>query len=158
LYSSGDSHKKNNAMDNSPYIDDVHPSFPILISDFPAVTPGQVVDSADPDRIGDSKEELRLMLEEEELKGVTLLVLANKQDPFGRTWQQKQSLIFKNNMTSLRLSMIYIFVPLQFKALQALRQTIKSMQIATAAHIRMSTHLQSSMIYIFILYTHTNTI
>mmetsp|Transcript_54033 Transcript_54033/g.101357 ORF Transcript_54033/g.101357 Transcript_54033/m.101357 type:complete len:181 (+) Transcript_54033:69-611(+) len=39
-----------------------------------------VVDSADPDRIGDSKEELRLMLEEEELKGVTLLVLANKQD------------------------------------------------------------------------------
>eukprot|EP00438_Fugacium_kawagutii_P020131 Skav209753 [mRNA] locus=scaffold9:106824:118244:+ [translate_table: standard] len=59
----------------------------------------QVVDSADPDRIGDSKEELRLMLEawlateprwrcaasagwlqEEELKGVTLLVLANKQE------------------------------------------------------------------------------
>lgn len=39
-----------------------------------------VVDSADPDRIGDSKEELRLMLEEEELKGVTLLALANKQD------------------------------------------------------------------------------
>ncbi|CAE8587106.1 unnamed protein product [Polarella glacialis] len=39
-----------------------------------------VVDSADPDRIGDSKEELRLMLEEEELKSVTLLVLANKQD------------------------------------------------------------------------------
>jgi len=39
-----------------------------------------VVDSADPDRIGDSKEELRLMLEEEELKGVTLLVFANKQD------------------------------------------------------------------------------
>ena len=39
-----------------------------------------VVDSADPERIGDSKEELRLMLEEEELKGVTLLVLANKQE------------------------------------------------------------------------------
>lgn len=39
-----------------------------------------VVDSADPDRIGDSKEELRLMLDEEELKEVTLLVLANKQD------------------------------------------------------------------------------
>merc|ERR1712094_12596 len=39
-----------------------------------------VVDSADPERIGDSKEELRLMLEEEELRGVTLLVLANKQD------------------------------------------------------------------------------
>jgi len=91
---------------NSPYIDDVHPSF---THHFPAV-PGQVVDSADPDRIGDSKEELRLMLEEEELKGVTLLVLANKQDPFGRTWQQKQSLIGKNHMTSLQLSMIYIFV------------------------------------------------
>lgn len=39
-----------------------------------------MVDSADPERIGDSKEELRLMLEEEELKGVTLLVLANKQE------------------------------------------------------------------------------
>mmetsp|Transcript_63121 Transcript_63121/g.121605 ORF Transcript_63121/g.121605 Transcript_63121/m.121605 type:complete len:181 (+) Transcript_63121:47-589(+) len=39
-----------------------------------------VVDSADADRIGDSKEELKLMLDEEDLKGVTLLVFANKQD------------------------------------------------------------------------------
>lgn len=39
-----------------------------------------VVDSADRDRIGDAKQELYLMLEEEELKGVTLLVFANKQD------------------------------------------------------------------------------
>eukprot|EP00922_Rhytidocystis_sp_ex-Travisia-forbesii_P017723 GHVS01026421.1.p1 GENE.GHVS01026421.1~~GHVS01026421.1.p1 ORF type:complete len:181 (+),score=18.06 GHVS01026421.1:347-889(+) len=39
-----------------------------------------VVDSADPDRIADSKSELQLMLDEEELKDVTLLVFANKQD------------------------------------------------------------------------------
>lgn len=39
-----------------------------------------VVDSADKDRISDAKQELHLMLEEEELKGVTLLVFANKQD------------------------------------------------------------------------------
>eukprot|EP00744_Colponema_vietnamica_P005033 GILI01007420.1.p1 GENE.GILI01007420.1~~GILI01007420.1.p1 ORF type:complete len:181 (+),score=25.76 GILI01007420.1:65-607(+) len=39
-----------------------------------------VVDSADTERLGISKQELMSMLEEEELKGVTLLVLANKQD------------------------------------------------------------------------------
>lgn len=39
-----------------------------------------VVDSSDRDRIADAKQELHLMLEEEELKGVTLLVFANKQD------------------------------------------------------------------------------
>lgn len=39
-----------------------------------------VVDSADPERIGVSKEELLSMLAEEELKGAILLVLANKQD------------------------------------------------------------------------------
>ena len=39
-----------------------------------------VVDSVDKQRLGDSKQELMLMLEEEELKGVTLLVFANKQD------------------------------------------------------------------------------
>lgn len=39
-----------------------------------------VVDSADKERIADAKQELHLMLEEEELKGVTLLVFANKQD------------------------------------------------------------------------------
>ena len=74
------------------------------MGDFPA-TNTQVVDSADPDRIGDSKEELRLMLEEEELKSVTLLVLANKQDPARRTWRSKMI------KTSLRLwSVIYIFM------------------------------------------------
>jgi len=39
-----------------------------------------VVDSADRDRIGISKQELVSMLEEEELKNAILVVLANKQD------------------------------------------------------------------------------
>ncbi|PFH37799.1 putative ADP-ribosylation factor family protein 1 [Besnoitia besnoiti] len=39
-----------------------------------------VVDSADRERISDAKHELLLMLEEEELRGVALAVLANKQD------------------------------------------------------------------------------
>ncbi|CAB3373711.1 Hypothetical predicted protein [Cloeon dipterum] len=42
-----------------------------------------VVDSADRDRIGISKDELVYMLEEEELKGAVLVVLANKQDMEG---------------------------------------------------------------------------
>jgi len=39
-----------------------------------------VVDSADKERVKDARSELQLMLEEEELKGVALLVFANKQD------------------------------------------------------------------------------
>jgi len=39
-----------------------------------------VVDSVDRDRLPDAAHELKLMLEEEELGGVTLLVFANKQD------------------------------------------------------------------------------
>jgi ADP-ribosylation factor-like protein 1 len=39
-----------------------------------------VVDSADKDRIGISKQELVSMLEEEELKNAILVILANKQD------------------------------------------------------------------------------
>jgi len=39
-----------------------------------------VVDSADRDRVGISKQELVSMLEEEELGGAVLAVLANKQD------------------------------------------------------------------------------
>lgn len=39
-----------------------------------------VVDSADRERIGISKEELISMLEEDELKRAALVVLANKQD------------------------------------------------------------------------------
>ena len=39
-----------------------------------------VVDSADKDRIEIARQELELMLQEEELKGVPVLVLANKQD------------------------------------------------------------------------------
>lgn len=39
-----------------------------------------MVDSADKDRIGISKDELLYMLREEELAGAVLLVLANKQD------------------------------------------------------------------------------
>ena len=39
-----------------------------------------VVDSADRDRVGISKQELVSMLEEEELKSAILVVLANKQD------------------------------------------------------------------------------
>ena len=39
-----------------------------------------VVDSADRDRMGISKQELVSMLEEEELRGAILVVLANKQD------------------------------------------------------------------------------
>ncbi|KAI9561878.1 hypothetical protein GHT06_012840 [Daphnia sinensis] len=42
-----------------------------------------VVDSVDKDRIGISKQELVSMLEEEELKGAILAVLANKQDMDG---------------------------------------------------------------------------
>lgn len=38
-----------------------------------------VVDSADVDRAGTARAELLSMLQEEELKGVPLLVLANKQ-------------------------------------------------------------------------------
>lgn len=39
-----------------------------------------VVDSSDRERIGDAREELHRMLAEEDLKGVVLLVFANKQD------------------------------------------------------------------------------
>ena len=39
-----------------------------------------MVDSADKERIEIAKQELELMLQEEELKGVPVLVLANKQD------------------------------------------------------------------------------
>lgn len=39
-----------------------------------------VVDSNDRDRIDDSKKELQQLLQEDELKGVTLLVFANKMD------------------------------------------------------------------------------
>ena len=39
-----------------------------------------MVDSADRDRVGISKQELVSMLEEEELKDAVLVVLANKQD------------------------------------------------------------------------------
>ena len=39
-----------------------------------------VVDSADPERMGISKQELMAMLEEEELKDAALIVFANKQD------------------------------------------------------------------------------
>ncbi|CAD7956371.1 unnamed protein product [Amoebophrya sp. A120] len=39
-----------------------------------------VVDSIDKERLQDAKEELNLMLGEEELQGVPLLILANKQD------------------------------------------------------------------------------
>lgn len=42
-----------------------------------------VVDSADKDRIGISKDELLYMLREEELAGAILVVLANKQDMEG---------------------------------------------------------------------------
>ena len=39
-----------------------------------------VVDSTDKERLEYSKQELEIMLQEEELKGVPVLVLANKQD------------------------------------------------------------------------------
>lgn len=42
-----------------------------------------VVDSADKDRIGISKDELLYMLREDELAGAILVVLANKQDMEG---------------------------------------------------------------------------
>lgn len=42
-----------------------------------------MVDSADRERIGISKEELMSMLEEEELKKSILMVFANKQDQPG---------------------------------------------------------------------------
>jgi len=40
-----------------------------------------VVDSDDKSRIGISKKELMMMLEEEELKGVPIMIFANKQVP-----------------------------------------------------------------------------
>lgn len=43
-----------------------------------------VVDCTDRDRIDEVKEELRRLLEEEELKSIPLLVFANKQDRDGR--------------------------------------------------------------------------
>lgn len=39
-----------------------------------------VIDSADKDRIEVAKQELELMLQEEELRGAPVLILANKQD------------------------------------------------------------------------------
>merc|ERR1711884_513381 len=48
-----------------------------------------VVDSADRDRMGISKQELVSMLEEEELKSAILVVLANKQDIEGACQSQK---------------------------------------------------------------------
>ncbi|KAF8821903.1 ADP ribosylation factor ARF1 [Cardiosporidium cionae] len=39
-----------------------------------------VVDSADPDRLADSRTELLLILQEEEIQGLSLLIFANKQD------------------------------------------------------------------------------
>jgi len=42
-----------------------------------------VIDSSDKERIETSKQELMLMIEEEELKGVPVLILANKQDLLG---------------------------------------------------------------------------
>jgi len=39
-----------------------------------------VIDSADKERLDVSRQELELMLQEEELKGVPVLILANKQD------------------------------------------------------------------------------
>ena len=42
-----------------------------------------VIDSQDKDRVGIAKEELMAMLEEEELKSASLLVMANKQDMQG---------------------------------------------------------------------------
>ncbi len=39
-----------------------------------------VVDSADRERLEFSKQELEIMLQEDELKGVPVLILANKQD------------------------------------------------------------------------------
>ncbi len=41
-----------------------------------------VIDSTDRERLEITKKELRLILEEEELKGICLLVLANKQVNF----------------------------------------------------------------------------
>jgi len=39
-----------------------------------------VIDSTDKDRLEIAKQELELMLQEEELRGVPVLILANKQD------------------------------------------------------------------------------
>ena len=39
-----------------------------------------VVDSADKERLDVARQELELMLQEEELKGAPVLILANKQD------------------------------------------------------------------------------
>ena len=48
-----------------------------------------VVDSADRERIEYSRQELDIMLQEEELKGVPVLILANKQDLPGAMNEQE---------------------------------------------------------------------
>ena len=48
-----------------------------------------MVDSADRERIEYSRQELDIMLQEEELKGVPVLILANKQDLPGAMNEQE---------------------------------------------------------------------
>ncbi|KAA8593280.1 hypothetical protein FQN60_009396 [Etheostoma spectabile] len=51
-----------------------------------------VVDSNDPERIKEAVDELHKMLEEDELRGVALLVFANKQDlPRAMSWSVQAS-------------------------------------------------------------------
>ena len=52
-----------------------------------------VVDSADKERIEVARQELELMLQEEELKGVPVLVLANKQDLANALKEEDVSLV-----------------------------------------------------------------
>ena len=59
-----------------------------------------VVDSADRDRVNTSRDELFAMLDEEELKDASLLVLANKQDLEGAMTVAEISEAFK--LTDLR--------------------------------------------------------
>ena len=57
-----------------------------------------VVDSADKERIEVAKQELELMLQEEELKGVPVLLLANKQDlPNALNEQDVRNTLIMNN-------------------------------------------------------------
>lgn len=68
-----------------------------------------VVDSTDKERLEYSKQELDIMLQEEELKGAPVLVLANKQDlPGAMTEQEIFSGLGLTNIKARQWSMFKI--------------------------------------------------
>jgi hypothetical protein len=110
-----------------------------------------VVDSSDKDRIaGDSRSaagELGSLLEEPELKGVPLLVLANKTDlPGGKTHTQssiKQNLLFPNSLMMIGMAVPEVSEKLGLGSLQGRKWHIQG-TIATTGTALFSLHLSVS--------------